>query len=154
VAAWSTELEAVHTGAGPQNGVVLDGDAMVRWAESHRAEVRVEPETLGGRRLRKITLNWPGPTSGASFPRGETIWFDADSLRPVRQKVELDDGLSIETRTDYPAPESVPEDLFAFRPPADVTIEINDPDLGRQVYSEARTRTSKPESAAQAGAPQ
>jgi hypothetical protein len=33
----------------------------------------------------------------------------------------------------------VPDDLFAFRPPPDLTIEINDPDLGRQVYSDART---------------
>ncbi len=40
---------------------------------------------------------------------------------------------------DYPAPDSVPDDLFAFRPPPDVTIEINDPDLGRQVYSEPRS---------------
>jgi hypothetical protein len=27
---------------------------------------------------------------------------------------------------------------MAFHPPRDVTLEINDPDLGRQVYSEAR----------------
>jgi hypothetical protein len=40
---------------------------------------------------------------------------------------------------DYPAPDGVPDDLFAFRPPADVTIEINDPDLGRQVYSDPPT---------------
>jgi hypothetical protein len=113
---------------------------MARWAEGHRAEVRVETDHVGGRKLRKITLSWPGP-GGSVFPRKETIWCDAQSLRPVRQLVESDQGRTTEITTDYPAPDDVPGDLFAFRPPADVTIEINDPDLGRQVYSEARTHS-------------
>jgi hypothetical protein len=139
VAAWSTELNAGHPGPNGPDGVVLDGDEMVRWAQSHRADVRVETETSGGRKVRKITLNWPGPSSGGFLPRGETLWFDPDSLRPVKQRVEYDDGRAIDMQMDYPAPASVPDDLFAFRPPPDVTIEINDPDLGRQVYSEARS---------------
>ncbi len=145
VAAWSTEMNTGQQGPEASNGLVMDGDAMVRWAESHRAEVRSEPDTLGGRKVRKLTLRWPGP-SGGTFPRGETIWFEPDSLRPIRQRIEFDDGRSIEMQMDYPAPDSVPEDLFAFRPPADVTIEINDPDLGRQVYSDARTPTTQPPS--------
>jgi hypothetical protein len=145
VAAWSTEMNAGHHRADDIDGVVQDGDAMTRWAESHRAEVRVEPDTIGGRRLRKITLNWPGPPNGGSFPRGETIWCDPETLRPVRQHVEFDDGRSIELQMDYPAPEAIPDDLIAFRPPSDVTLEINDPDLGRQVYSEARIRTPPPQ---------
>jgi hypothetical protein len=139
VAAWSTELNAGHRGPNDSDGTVFDGEAMARWAASHRAEVRVESDTLGGRRLRKITLDWPGPPSGGTLPRGETIWFEPDSLRPVKRRVEYDDGRSLEIETDYPAPESVPDDLFAFRPPPDVTIEINDPDLGRQVYSDPRS---------------
>jgi hypothetical protein len=139
VAAWSTELNAGHRGPNDSGGTVLDGEEMVRWAESHRAEVRVEAETIAGRTLRKLTLKWPGPPSGGMLPRGETIWFDPDSLRPVKQLVEYDDGRTIEMQMDYPAPDSVPDDLFAFRPPSDVTIEINDPDLGRQVYSDPRT---------------
>ena len=139
VAAWSTEMNTGHRGPNASDGRVLDGDEMVRWAESHRAEVRVNSDTIGGRKLRKITLNWPGPASGGFLPRGETIWFEPDSLRPVKHRIEYDDGRSIEIQTDYPAPESVPDDLFAFRPPPDVTIEINDPDLGRQVYSEPRS---------------
>jgi hypothetical protein len=138
VAGWSTEMNTGHRGPNDYDGRVLDSAEMVRWAESHRAEVRVEPDTIGGRKLRKITLNWPGPPSGGFLPRGETIWFEPDSLRPVKHRIEYDDGRSLETQTDYPAPESVPDDLFAFRPPPDVTIEINDPDLGRQVYSEGR----------------
>jgi hypothetical protein len=141
VAAWSTEMNAGHPGRNDADGLVQDGDEMVRWAESHRAEVRVEPDTIAGRKLRRITLDWPGPPNGGFLPRGETIWFDPDSLRPVKQRIEFDDGRSIETLTDYPAPEAIPDDRFEFHPPADVTIEINDPDLGRQIYSEARTRT-------------
>ena len=117
--------------------LVIDGDAMVRWAESHRAEVRVESDTLGGRKLRKITLE----VARASQRRVPSPAARPSGSSPIRSgpsssRVEYDDGRSLEMQTDYPAPESVPDDLFAFRPPADVTIEINDPDLGRQVYSD------------------
>jgi hypothetical protein len=135
VAAWSTELATGHRL--PENeGLVQGSEALLRWAEEHHAEIRVEPDTIDGRRARKIALRWPGPPNGGAVPRAETIWFDPDSLRPVKRLVEFDDGQSIETRIDYPAPEAVADDLFAFRPPADVLIEINDPDLARQIYSE------------------
>lgn len=45
----------------------------------------------------------------------------------------------IRCRIDYPAPESVPRDLFTFRVPREATLEVNDPELGRQVYSEGQT---------------
>jgi hypothetical protein len=139
VAAWSTELNAGHGGPNDSDGRVFGGEDMVRWAEKHRAEVRVEPDTLDGRKLRKITLRWPGPENGGTFPRDETIWFEPDTLRPVLHQIAYDEGKSLEIRSDYPDPGAVPDDLFIFRPPPDVTIEINDPDLGRQVYSEGRT---------------
>lgn len=85
------------------------------------------------------------------MPRAETIWFDPDSLRPVKRLVDFDDGQSIETRIDYPAPEAVADDLFAFRPPRDVLIEINDPDLGRQVYSEGQQRATDLNPSTQSG---
>jgi hypothetical protein len=151
VAAWSTELNAAHQGFGAIDGVVQDGEAMIRWAESHRAEVRVEADTIGARKLRRISLNWPGPPDGGFLPRRETIWCDPETLRPVKTHVEFDDSRSIDTEVDYPAPEAIPEDLFAFHPPSDVTIEINDPDLGRQIYSEARTGTSPPRPQVQPG---
>ncbi len=139
VAAWSTELNAGHRGPNDSDGRVFSGEEMVRWAEKHRAEVHLESATLDGRKLRKITLRWPGPDSGGTFPRDESIWFEPDTLRPVLHQVAYDDGKSHEVQTDYPEPGAMPEDLFTFRPPPDVTIEINDPDLGRQVYSEGRT---------------
>ena len=150
VAAWSTELKTDH--ASPEaDGLVQDSEALLRWAEANRAEIRVEPDTIAGRRARKIVLRWPGPPTGGAVPRAETIWFDPDSLRQVKRLVEFDDGRSIETRIDYPSPDAVAEDLFTFRPPPDVVIEINDPDLGRQVYSEARRRPAEPDPRVQEG---
>ncbi len=150
VAAWLTELA---TGYSPpeKDGLVQNSETLLRWAEEHRAEIRVEPDTIDGRRARKIVLRWPGPPNGGAMPRAETIWFDPDSFRPVKRLVEFDDGQSIETRIDYPAPEAVADDLFAFRPPPDVLIEINDPDLGRQVYSEGQQTADNPDPSHQKG---
>ena len=54
------------------------------------------------------------------------------------------DGGVTEARYDYPDPANIPADLLTFQPPRDVTVEINDPDLGRQVYSEARPAQNEP----------
>jgi len=139
VAAWSTEMNGGRRGPNDPGGIVQNADEMARWASEHRALVQVESDIVGGRTLRKITLTWPGPPSGGFLPRDETVWFEPDSLRPVKHLVAFDDGRTTETLIDYPKPDDVPDDLFAFRPPPDVTIEINDPDLGRQIYSDPRT---------------
>jgi hypothetical protein len=119
-------------------GLVHDSEALLRWAEEHRAEIREESALLDGRKARKATLRWPGPGGVEGHPQVDTVWFDPESLRPLRQLSEQWDGRLIDSRIDYPSPSDVPEDLLAFRPPRDVTLEINDPDLGRQVYSDAR----------------
>jgi hypothetical protein len=137
VAAWSTSLmgkRSVFEGA----GLVHDSEALLRWAEQHRAEIREESALLDGRKARKATLRWPGPGSVEGHPQVDTVWFDPETLHPLRQLSELWDGQVTDSRIDYPSPNDVPEDLLAFRPPRDVTLEINDPDLGRQVYSDAR----------------
>jgi hypothetical protein len=85
-------------------------------------------------------------------PQIDTIWFDPDSLRPVRQRSESWEGQVIDARIDYPRPEGVPDDLLAFRPPSDVMLEINDPDLGRQVYSDTTATASKVPSGQMKGA--
>ena len=99
VAAWSTELDTGHPGQ-DHDGLVMNSEELLRWAEGHRAEIRAEQDTIDGRRARKIVLRWPGPPGGAMVLRAETIWFDPDSLRPVKRLVEFDDGQSIETRID------------------------------------------------------
>jgi hypothetical protein len=119
-------------------GLIQGNEDLLRWAESHKADIHIEPDTLSGRKLRKVTLRWPGPGGPGSSPQMDTVWFDSDSLLPVRQQSELWDGGTSEAWYDYPEPGNVPSDLLQFQPPADVTLEINDSDLGRQVYSEPR----------------
>ena len=124
--------------------MIQDNEALLRWAETHKADIHIEPDTLDGRKVRKVTLRWPGPGGPGSQPQIDTVWFDPDSLRPVKQRSELWDGGVTEATFDYPAPENVPADLLTFQPPTDVTLEINDPDLGRQVYSEPRATQNDP----------
>jgi hypothetical protein len=137
VAAWSTALIGKRSEF-EIAGLVQDNEALLRWAENHQADIHIEPDSLDGRNVRKVVLRWPGPGSPGSHPQIDTVWFDPDSLRPVKQRSELWDGGLTEARFDYPAPENVPADLLTFQMPRDVTLEINDSDLGRQVYSEPR----------------
>lgn len=134
VAAWSTELASRDERLEDQ-GLVFDRNEFEAWAVSHRAEIVAEPDTIGGRRVQKVALNWPG---GAGKSQTATVWFDPDSLLPVRQRSEAADGSVIETTIDYPAPNAVSGDLFAFGMPRDVVLEVNDPELGRQLYSDGR----------------
>ena len=136
VAAWSTALLGKRSSM-EHAGLVLESQALLRWAEGHRAEIRDEPDTLDGRKVRKVVLRWPGPGGPGTPPQTDTVWFDPDSLRPLRQRSESWDGQVTDARIDYPRPEDIPHDLLDFHPPRDVMLEINDPDLGRQVYSDA-----------------
>jgi hypothetical protein len=143
VAAWSRKLlgrQSAFEGAGR----VLACDAVLAWAEKNRAEIKIEADSLDGVAVRKVTLRWP--VVEGSPPQVDTFWFEPESLRPVRQHSLLPDGGSIESRLDYPAPENIPADLLAFRPPAGAVLEVNDPELGRQVYSEGRPDESNLES--------
>jgi hypothetical protein len=134
VAAWSAALLGKRSEF-ERAGLIQNSEELLRWGEAHKAEIRIEPDTLGGRKVRKVTLRWPGP-DGGSMPQTDTVWFDPDSLVPVKQRSVRRDGGITEATFDYPLPEHVPADLLTFQPPADVTLEVNDPDLGRQVYSD------------------
>jgi hypothetical protein len=151
VAAWSSALMGKRSEF-EDAGLIQNNEALLRWAETHQADIHIEPDALDGRKVRKVVLRWPGPGGPGSHPQVDTVWFDPESLRPVKQRSELWDGGVTEARYDYPAPENVPDDLFAFHPPPDVTLEINDPDLGRQVYSEARATQNDPTDRSSKGA--
>lgn len=146
VAAWSRRLLGGRS-AFESAGRVLPCESVLAWAEKNRAEIKIEADSLDGVAVRKVTLQWPG-VPGAR-PQIDTFWFDPESLRPVRRRSQLPDGSEAESRVDYPAAENVPADLLTFRPPAAAILEVNDPDLGRQLYSEGRSEVpdveSKPE---------
>ena len=112
----------------------------MKWAEAHRGEIRIENDTLAGRPVRKVVVRWPAPEGGGPAAPAETVWFDPHSLLPLKQRSEPADGHVVEMIIDYPAAVAVKDDLFQFRMPRDVLLEINDPDLGRQVYSEGQPK--------------
>ncbi len=102
VAAWSTRLlgrqsEFEHA------GLIQNNEALVHWAETHKADIRIEQDTYQGRAVRKVTLRWPGAGDANSRPQVDTIWFDPDSLLPLRQRSEQWDGMISEAVYDYPA---------------------------------------------------
>jgi hypothetical protein len=139
VVAWSTEVATLHRQPGDQ-GLVLDRSDFATWAGSHRAEIVDEAETIAGRKVQKLVLKWPG-SPGAM--QQDTVWFDPRSLLPVRQRTDSPDGTVIETTIDYPAPGAVASDLFTFTMPRDVVLEVNDPELGRQLYSDGQTQGAR-----------
>ena len=143
VAAWSPALLGKRSEF-ERAGLIQNSEALIRWAEGHKADIHIEPDTLGGKTVRKVTLQWPGPAGALAKPQVDTFWFDPDTLRPVKQQSELWDGGTSEATYDYPAAENVPADLLQFQTPREVTLEINDPDLGRQVYSDPRTSQNDP----------
>lgn len=140
VAAWSTELASAHRRPGDE-GLVFDRKDFETWAGSHRAEIVAEADTIAGRKVQKVALKWPG---GAGKTRTDTVWFDPESLLPVRQRTEAPDGTIIESTMDYPAANAVAGDLFTFTIPRDAVLEVNDPELGRQLYSEGRAPLADP----------
>jgi hypothetical protein len=140
VAAWSTELAAAHQSPGDE-GLVLDKEDFEVWARSHRAEIVVEDDMVAGRKVQKVELQWPG---SAGKTQMNTVWFDPDSLLPVKQRFEGLDGTIVESTIDYPAVDAVSNDLFSLAMPRDIVLEVNDPDLGRQLYSESQARKVDP----------
>jgi hypothetical protein len=149
VAAWSIPLLGQRSEFA-RAGLIENSESLLRWAETHQADIHIEPDRLDGRTVRKVVLRWPGPAGAGSLPQVDTVWFDPDSLLPIRHRMEIWDGGVADARFDYPAPENVPSDLFAFQPPRDVTLEVNDPDLGRQIYADAvesKTNSHPPQGA-------
>jgi hypothetical protein len=138
VAAWSTALASADRRPG-DDGLVFDRDEFETWAGSHRAEIVAEADTIAGRKAQRVVLKWP---SGAGKTQTDTVWFDPESLLPVRQRTETPDGTVIEATIDYPSAGAVAGDLFTFAMPRDVVLEVNDPDLGRQLYSEGPPPTA------------
>ena len=109
--------------------------------DTHRAEIVAEADTIAGREVQKVALRWPGR---AGTTQTDTVWFDPESLLPVRQRTEAPDGTGIEAMIDYPSAKAVAGDLFTFNMPRDAVLEVDDSELGRQLYSEGQARKAGP----------
>src|SRR5262249_3139328 len=134
-----TELASAHRRP-EDEGLVLEKNDFESWARSHRADLVVERDTVAGREARRVVLRWPG----AAGPQTTTLWFDFGSLLPLKEHSESPDGLVVETTIDYPSADAVAGDRFTFTMPRDVILEVNDPELGRQLYSEGFARKANP----------
>ncbi|MHC5538023.1 hypothetical protein ACYOEI_07295 [Singulisphaera rosea] len=139
VAAWSTALDSARHDPSHQ-GLVLDRDDFEAWARAHRAEIDIDSDSLDGREVRRVQLRW----AGGGVTQTSSVWFDPGSLLPLKQVSQGTDGTAFETVLDYPKPDAIAGDLFDFAMPRDVLLEVNDPDLGRSLYSQAQPRKSVP----------
>jgi hypothetical protein len=135
VAAWSTDLAPAIPNPRDQ-GLVFHRTDFEAWAQTLRAELAIEPDMVAGREARRIVLRWPQ----VGRQETSTVWFDATSLLPLKELSQGADGTVIETTIDYPSPDAVASDLFTFAMPPEILLEVNDPELGRQLYSDPQTR--------------
>lgn len=131
-------------------------DPIIRMWEQSTAGFVCEDDTVDGKEVEKITFycpvdviargEWPIHSfepekhlelSGTEF-RTRQYWFDRRTGRQLGYRCGCQTPRS-EEWIDFPSPESLPPKRFTFRVPRDALLEINDPELGRQVYSEGQT---------------
>lgn len=70
--------------------------------------------------------------------RTRTYWLDPQTHLQVAYRCGCKSPKQ-EYSIDYPAPESVPRELFEFQIPRDARLEIDDPQLGRRILSEGQS---------------
>jgi hypothetical protein len=123
-----------------------------------------EKDQLDGREVEKVTVYLP-PEADSSKPglcahvfvpekhrflsgtefRARVYRFDPKTGLPLQRlcgcKRPLERGTHDE-RIDYPAQRSMPRELFTFRVPDGVVLEVNDPELGRQFRPPGETQTA------------
>jgi len=133
-------------------------EELLPWAERAKGTWVSEKERRDGKEVEKITLRFlADPSDGfqsalhgfvpelhqqlLDSPKAEfrtrTWWFDPKTRLQVGHRCgckppKHDDWI------DFPSPESVPKELFKFEVPRGATLEVNDPELGRVIHSEAQ----------------
>jgi hypothetical protein len=65
-------------------------------------------------------------------------WFDPKTGRLLGRRCGCKPSVH-EYWVDFPEPESVPRELFRFEVPRDATLEVKDPELGREIRSKGQT---------------
>lgn len=131
-------------------------DPIIRMWEQSTAGFVCENDTVDGKEVEKITFycpadfmargEWPIHSfeaekhielSGTEF-RTRQYWFDCQTGRQLGYQCGCKTPKH-EDWIDFPSPESLSPKRFTFRVPRDALLEINDPEVGRQVYSEGQT---------------
>jgi hypothetical protein len=117
-------------------------------------------EIRGGRETEKLTCYCPqvytadhlhpahsleeatlAKASGAPL-RTRTYWFESKTGRPAGYRCGCSPG-SYEIWIDYPAPEQLFKSMFVFSVPPDATLEVRDPELGRNLEEAGRQEPSQ-----------
>jgi hypothetical protein len=133
VIAWPSKL-ADPSARSDDDAVIISRESFVKWGEKFKAEVVPEKDRLDGKEVERIALCWPGEIEMGT----NTVWFDPHTRRPLKERYEYDDGRVNEVVIEYPAPDAVPKEQFTFEVPRSALLEVNDPQLGRQLYSEGQ----------------
>ncbi len=135
-------------------------DECLKFAEKAKATWVSEKERRDGREVEKITFWYlADPLAGFRSPihgfipelhqklldspkaefRMRTEWFDPKTGRRVGHRCGCK-GSAYEELTDFPAPESLPRELFTFQIPRDAVLEVRDPELGRVIHSQGQKK--------------
>ena len=136
VIAWPSEMADPKKHRDPLDDDMLNRDKLLEYAEKSKATFVPEKDRLDGREVEKITLSWPE----GGMAKKMILWFDPKTRRPAKCCWEGDQpGMGMEVSLDYPDPKEIPAEKLTLEVPRRALLEINDPHLGRQVYSEGQT---------------
>ncbi len=135
VSAWPSEVLDAKAGW-PLEEFTVSREKIIEWAKKEKANVVPQACDLDGRKAEKVTLSWPAESAGGRL----SVWFEADSRRPIKLAYEKLDGTpQMEATIDYPPAEAVPQERFAFPVPRDAEVEVFDPQFGREISAEGQT---------------
>ena len=135
VSAWPSEVLDAKA-EWPLEEFTISREKIIEWAKKEKANVVPQACDLNGRKAEKVTLSWPAESAAGRL----SVWFEADSRRPVKLAYEKLDGTpQMEATIDYPPAEAVPQERFVFPVPRDAEVEVFDPQFGRQISSAGQT---------------
>ena len=137
VSAWPSELLDPKADW-PLEEFMVSREKIIEWAKKQKASVVPQACDLDGRKAEKVTLTWPAESAAGRL----SVWFEADSRRPIKLAYEKLDGTpQMEAAIDYPLPEAVPQERFDFQVPRDAEVEVFDPQFGREISSRRANRS-------------
>jgi hypothetical protein len=130
---------------------------IIEWSKRAKATYVSQQDRLEGKEAEKITFQYladplddgfspihvpfPGIEQALQSPdaryRTRTYWFDVRTHLMLRKTCGCKSPKHEES-VDYPAADSLPREFFRVQVPRGATLEINDPELGRRIYSEGQ----------------